>query len=133
MKPRRRGKSSKRPAPKRRERPSPRRAPKRAQAPRKAKRTRRAKPTVPTDRKAIAALEREIRRLRLARGRLERRLTAAVQEIGMLRQFEIRTQGLEAELSRRDSLIADLRRERDERLREVEAGPGGTSIVSTPS
>ena len=56
----------------------------------KAKRTRRAKPTVPTDRKAIAALEREIRRLRLARGRLERRLTAAVQEIGMLRQFELR-------------------------------------------
>jgi predicted nucleic acid-binding Zn-ribbon protein len=132
MKPRRRGKSSKRPAPKRRERPSLRRAPKRAQAPRKTKRTKRAKSTASADRKAIAALEREIRRLRLARGRLERSLTAAVQEIGMLRQFEIRAQALEAELSRRDGLIAELRRERDERVREID-GLGGTSIASTPS
>jgi hypothetical protein len=47
----------------------------------------------------IAELEREVRRLRSARGRLERRLTAAVQEIGMLRQFEVRAQMLENELA----------------------------------
>lgn len=51
------------------------------------------------DRRGIAELEREIRSLRSARSYLERRLTAAVQEIGMLRQFELRAQALETELA----------------------------------
>src|SRR5205085_12391521 len=70
------------------------------------------------DRLAIAELEREIRSLRASRSHLERRLTAAVQEIGTLRQFELRAQALEAEL-------ASLRSEREDRL-------GGAMIVSAP-
>ena len=74
----------------------------------------------------VASLERDVRRLRSARRQLERRLTAAVQEIGTIRQFEIRAQVLESELAKRDAEIDRLRTEREEQL-------GGTaSIVSTP-
>lgn len=85
------------------------------------------------DRQAFEALQKQVRRLRSARSRLERRLTAAVQEIGMLRQFELRVQMLEADLARRDQEIARLRREGEERAREGESRPGGASIVSAPS
>ncbi len=140
MKPRRRrGKVSKRRTPKRKSTPKARPKPKRAKS---AKRATGAKPAKKAksrrrvqrfDRRTVLALEREVRRLRLARGRLERRLTATVQEIGMLRQFEIRALGLEAELARRDAEIEGLRRERDERSREVEIRIEGAPIVSTPS
>ncbi len=146
MKPRRREKASDRRTPKRK--PKPNRRPrlkrvKSAKAAKRVKRSKRAKgvqrvkgPKLaqrvsPPDRKTALALEREVRRLRRARGRLERRLTATVQEIGMLRQFEIRTRGLEAELARRDAEIEQLRRERDERLRETEIRIAGASIAST--
>jgi hypothetical protein len=59
-----------------------------------------------------AAVERELRRLRRARSRLERQLTAAVQEIGILRQYEWRTAALEKEVRRRDDEIARLRDQR---------------------
>ncbi len=85
------------------------------------------------DRQAWDALEREVRRLRAARARLERRLIAAVQEIGSLRQFEQRTQMLEAELARRDQEIAQRRREGEGHGGEVEERLGGTSNVSAPS
>jgi lipopolysaccharide biosynthesis protein len=74
-----------------------------------------------------------VQRLRRAQSRLERRLTAAVQEIGMLRQFEMRAQALESELARRAAEIAELRREREERSRKAGNPLGGASIVSTPS
>jgi predicted RNase H-like nuclease (RuvC/YqgF family) len=51
----------------------------------------------------------------------------------MLRQFESRVRGLEAELARRDAEIERLRREQDERSREVETHAAATSIPSTPS
>jgi hypothetical protein len=66
--------------------------------------------------------EREIRRLRSARSKLERRLTAAVQEIGTLRQFELRATMLEGELQK-------LRRETEERIRTLESNPGGASAA----
>jgi chromosome segregation ATPase len=96
--------------------PSKARGPKRRTA---APSTTRRKRARSQDRPAIAELEREIRRLRAARSHLERRLTAAVQEIGTLRQFELRAQALEAEL-------ASVRGEHDGRL-------GGAMIVSAPS
>ena len=71
------------------------------------------------DRARVAALESEVRRLRSARTRLEHRLTAVVQEIGMLRQWELRASMLESELAR-------LREEATDRL-------GGASIVSAPN
>ena len=80
----------------------------------------------PLDRQAVEALEREVRRLRRARGKLERRLTAAVQEIGTLRHSERRVQILERQLQARDEEISRLRHESDERL-------GGASIVSARS
>jgi hypothetical protein len=86
-----------------------------------------------SDHKSASALEREVHRLRQARGRLERRLTAAVQEIGVLRQFDTRVQALEAEVARRDAEIAELRRERNERSREAGIPLGEGSIPSTPS
>jgi len=73
----------------------------------------------------VASLEHDVRRLRSARRQLEKRLTAAVQEIGTIRQFEIRAQVLESELAKRDAEIGRLRTEREEQL-------GGASIVSTP-
>ncbi|MEA2625878.1 MAG: hypothetical protein QOD06_1923 [Candidatus Binatota bacterium] len=60
-----------------------------------------------------ASIERELRRLRRARSRLERQLTAAVQEIGILRQYEWRTAALEKEVRRRDDEIARLRDQRE--------------------
>jgi len=64
--------------------------------------------------------------LRMARGKLEHRLTAAVQEIGTLRHFELRVQALERQLQARDAEISRLRQEGEERL-------SGASIVATPS
>jgi len=78
------------------------------------------------DREALAAAEGEVRRLRAARRRLEQRLTAAVQEIGTLRTFELRAQMLENELAKRDAELSRLRTEISDRL-------GGASIVSTPA
>ena len=134
MKPRRREKVSNRRTPKRKPKPNPRPRLKRVKSAKAAWRVKGAKlaQRVSLDRKTALALEREVRRLRLARGRLERRLTATVQEIGMLRQFEIRARGLEAELARRDAEIEQLRRERDERLRETEIRIAGASSASTP-
>jgi chromosome segregation ATPase len=95
----------------------PRRAAKRARPKAAVKPKRAAKPArAAAGRKTIAALEAEVRRLRMARGKLEHRLTAAVQEIGTLRQFEVRAQALEREL-------AAMREELSQRL-------GGASIVS---
>jgi hypothetical protein len=65
-----------------------------------------------------------VRSLQSARRRLERQLIAAVQEIGLLRQFEKRAAALETEVARRDAEIVRLRGELDVRL-------GGASIVST--
>ena len=62
-----------------------------------------------------------MRRLRSARRRLEQRLTAAVQEIGMLRTFEMRAQMLENELAKRDVELSRLRAEMSER-------PGGAQF-----
>ena len=59
---------------------------------------------------AIRALQRKVRRLGSARRILEKRLTAAVQEIGALRQFELRALMLEDELRKRDSEIESIRR-----------------------
>ena len=80
----------------------------------------------PVDHDALAALEAEVRSLRSARRRLEQRLTEAVQEIGTLRQFELRAQMFENELAKRDHEVARLREELAERL-------GGASIVSAPN
>src|SRR6516225_8707051 len=102
MRPRCRSKSSKRPMPKRRLKPTPRHTAKRPKKTSRASKATRAKAAtrkVRSDRKPGSALEREVHRLRQARGRLERRLTEAVQEIGTLRQFEIRVQALQAEIA----------------------------------
>ena len=64
--------------------------------------------------------------MRMARGKLEQRLTAAVQEIGTLRHFELRVKILERELEARDEELSRLRSQGDERL-------GGASIVAAPS
>jgi len=89
---------------------------------------------------SVEALQKQIRRLRAARARLERRLTSAVQEIGMLRQIEFRVQRLEeelskrdAELAKRDADIARMRMERADQLRQLELRLGGASILATPS
>ena len=134
MKPRRRReKPSSRRTPKRKPKPKPRPAPKgtkRAKHPARTKRPLQKKRTKRSNRQTVDALERQVRRLGLARGKLERRLTAAVQEIGTLRQFEIRAQVLQAELARRDAEIEQLRREREERLRAFESRLGA---APTPS
>ena len=80
----------------------------------------------PLDHRAVEALEKQVRSLRMARGKLEHRLTAAVQEIGTLRHFELRVQALERQLQARDAEISRLRQEGEERL-------SGASIVATPS
>jgi hypothetical protein len=87
---------------------------------------RKRKRAAPLDREAFAALEKLVRGLRSARGKLERRLTAAVQEIGMLRQFEARAEALERELGKRDDELARLQR-------ALAAQLGSASVVSTPS
>ena len=133
MRPRRRNKSSKRPRPKRRLKPTPRGASTRPRRPKKGRRATTAKREVRSDRKPGSALEREVQRLRRAQSRLERRLTAAVQEIGTLRQFEMRAQALESELARRDAEITKLHREREERSRKAGSPLGDASISSAPS
>ena len=133
MRPCRRSKPSKRPRPKGRLKPTPRPASTGAKRPKKGRRAKAAKREVRSDHKPGSALEREVQRLRRAQGRLERRLTAAVQEIGTLRQFEMRAQALESELARRAAEIAELRREREERSRKAGNLLGGASISSTPS
>lgn len=107
---------------------------------RRAKRTpprrkpREASPRQPRlDREALADFEKQVRRLRAARRTLERQLTTAVQEIGTLRQFELRATMLEAELEKRTAELARLRSESEERVRDLELRLGGASIVSTPS
>ena len=84
-------------------------------------------------RDTVESLQKEIRRLRVARGKLERRLTSAVREIGMLRQLEFRVQSLENDLGKRDQELARLRLERADQLSQLELRLGGASIVSTPS
>jgi predicted RNase H-like nuclease (RuvC/YqgF family) len=117
--------------------PAPRRTAKPAKRPNKTKRATPAtrvkagKSRSRPARKSASALEREVHRLRQARGRLERRLTAAVQEIGVLRQLDARVQALEAEVARRDAEIAELRRDLGERSREAEALLGEGSISSS--
>jgi len=91
-----------------------------------AKKPSRPRKAAPLDRLAVEALERQVRSLRMARGKLERRLTAAVQEIGTLRHFELRVQILERQLQARDEEISRLRHQGDERV-------GGASIVGAPS
>jgi hypothetical protein len=81
-----------------------------------AKKSRRARKAPPLDRRAVEALERQVRSLRMARGKLEHRLTAAVQEIGTLRQFELRVRILERQLQARDEEISRLRHPGDEPL-----------------
>jgi len=99
----------------------------------------RAKPSRPRSpvkkaaRDTVESLQKEVRRLRAARGKLERRLTSAVQEIGILRQLEFRIQSLENDLDKRDQEIARLRLERADQLNQLELRLGGASIVSTPS
>ena len=77
-------------------------------------------------------LERELRRLRAARAKLERRLTAAVQEIGTLRQWEIRATMLEGQLQKREQELARLRQESEERIRELESRLGGAAPAAAP-
>ncbi|MBI2964218.1 MAG: hypothetical protein HYY35_10725 [Deltaproteobacteria bacterium] len=78
-------------------------------------------------------MEKQVQRLRAARCRLEHRLTAAVQEIGTLRQFELRVRILEADLARRDREIARLRSASEERAREAEPRAGIAPAVSPPT
>ncbi len=87
-------------------RPSAKKAPAHAAA--GARRKLPAKPPV-DPREALHKLELKIRRLATARRKLEKRLTAAVQEIGTLRTFELRAAMLEAELGKRDAELAQLR------------------------
>ena len=101
-------------------------APARRRAKRKTPPKRSAPRRPPIDREALATAEAEIRRLRSTRRRLEQRLTAAVQEIGTLRTFELRAQMLENELAKRDLELSRLRAENADRL-------GGASIVSAPA
>jgi predicted RNase H-like nuclease (RuvC/YqgF family) len=90
-------------------------------------------PVKKASRDTVESLQKEVRRLRAARRKLERRLTSAVQEIGMLRQLEFRIQSLENDLDKRDQEIARLRLERADQLSQLELRLGGASIVSTPS
>ncbi|MGH7820955.1 MAG: hypothetical protein ACREQ9_14410 [Candidatus Binatia bacterium] len=71
--------------------------------------------------------EAELRRLRSARRKLERQLTAAVQEIGLLRQYEVRSRFLEAEVARRDGQLAELRQQYEGRIRELESRGADTA------
>lgn len=75
---------------------------------------------------APSSAQREITRLQNVRSRLERRLTALVQEIGYLRQYEMRTRILEAELKKRDQELETLRRQNEERIRAQVDGPSVT-------
>ena len=77
-------------------------------------------------------LERELRRLRAARAKLERRLTAAVQEIGTLRQWEIRATMLEGQLQKREQELVRLRQESEERIRELQSRLGGAAAAPAP-
>jgi chromosome segregation ATPase len=67
----------------------------------------------------------QVARLQAARRRLERRLVAAVQEIGMLRQYELRVAALEAEIQKRDADLADLKG----RYESLESRLGGAAVV----
>ena len=76
-------------------------------------------------------MQKEVRRLRAARGKLERRLTSAVKEIGMLRQLEFRVQSLENDLDKRDQEIARLRLERADQLSQLELRLGGAMVAGS--
>ena len=69
----------------------------------------RAKPPAVDLEGLIRALERKVRRVADARRRLEKRLIAAVQEIGSLRHFELRATQLEEDLRKREAELAGLR------------------------
>ncbi len=79
----------------------------------------------------MESLRKEVRRLRAARAKLERRLTSAVQEIGILRQLEFRARRLEDELAKRDEEIARLRLERANQLSQLELRLGGAMVVGS--
>ncbi len=91
-----------RPAPKKTPRPAKRRAP--AQPAKK--------PAVVANQAAPPAVdfERELKRERANRRKLEKRLTALVQELGQVRMYEVRCSMLEEELRKRDEELAALRR-----------------------
>ena len=69
-----------------------------------------AKQTTAPTKKPIADLERELKRERAARRRLEKQLTALVQELGHVRHYEARSRVLEEELRRRDEELSTFRR-----------------------
>ena len=69
--------------------------------------------------KTAAPPSAEVRKLRSARRNLEKQLTAAVQEIGLLRQYELKTKILESELEKRTAEVEELRRRAAERPREA--------------
>jgi hypothetical protein len=114
-----------------RKKQSTRKPSRRSRSPRKTKQTRPKPPqqaSKPRRRAPAAAtasvdLEREIARLRSTRSRLERRLTAMVKEIGLLRQYEMRARFLEAEVQKRDQQIAELRHQYEQRIRDPEPHP----------
>lgn len=83
-----------------------------------------AKPAPPPDARV------EIRRLRSQRARLEKRLTAVVQEIGILRQYEMRARMLEAEVERKKVEIGALRHEYEERIRALESRSAEAGLAS---
>ncbi|MGH7856440.1 MAG: hypothetical protein ACREQY_03850 [Candidatus Binatia bacterium] len=76
---------------------------------------------------AAGEAEAELRRLQSARRKLERQLTAAVQEIGLLRQYETRARFLEAEVQKRDAQLADLRRQYEARIHDLESRAGSAA------
>ena len=97
----------------------------------RAKPSRARPPVKKAARDTVESLQKEIRRLRAARGKLERRLTSAVKEIGMLRQLEFRIQSLENDLDKRDQEIARLRLERADQLSQLELRLGGAMVVGS--
>jgi len=97
----------------------------------RAKPSRARPPVKKAARDTVESLQKEIRRLRAARGKLERRLTSAVKEIGMLRQLEFRIQSLENDLDKRDQEIARLRLERADQLSQLELRLGGAVVVGS--
>ena len=103
-----------------------------------AKRARPAKPRAkarPAKKRAVAAkkvvkpevdFERELKRERANRRKLEKRLTALVQELGQIRIYEVRCGMLEEELRKRDEELASLRRPSAEPDPQAELPLGAT-------
>ena len=97
----------------------------------RAKPSRPRQPAKKATRDTVESLQKEVRRLRAARRKLERRLTSAVKEIGMLRQLEFRIQSLENDLDKRDQEIARLRLERADQLSQLELRLGGAMVLGS--